>query len=757
MGTTRRSPRQRSSVRSNPTVVAGVAPPAGGGDAVAGWRDFMFQCAVIVLAGLWVYSPTYHGDWLWDDDQLLTQNITVQHRIDPNPQVPPSSLQSLIKLWVSPDGADYFPLSYTALWAQWPFFQMNPHTGGPVQPGDPAVAWPTGYHIVTILCHIAGALLFWRLLHLMRLPGAWLGGLLFAIHPVCVETVGWVSEVKNTLSQPLFLMACCSFVQFDDDRGGGRAAMHYLLAVLFFLLAMFAKTAVVMFPFVVLAFGWWKHGIKVDARGTATLLLAGASLALTVVPELVWMNALRAGKSSWALWTICGSVALLGPVLSALGAFSMLFSAASEGDGEPAAALPTLERYTLYSLPFFWISAVLGLATCYFQWSRAIGQEAIPVGGIASRVATAGMAIVFYLWKAVWPFGLMAIYPRWQVDPPQVWQFLPWPLMAAAVWWLWSHRGTAEQPTWQRHMLFTLSFFVLMLFPILGFITISYMRITWVADHFLYLPMISVIALGSAAAATVYARLSESERPAALAVAGLLLAVLCVSSFRYAHAWAGEESLWPHTINGHPKPCTYALCGCWQAHNRLGAKKFAKGDLESAHYHFQNSTRLRPDLGETHNNLGTTHSARSQMAAQQGNQEAARREMELAIEQFREACRVTPHVPAIQVNYANSLAAAGRFGEAADQYKELLAKMPKEAALWNNYGVALFKQGDNDKAIEAFRRALAINPNLKDAKESLAVATGEKPAPTPPPAQGGQLQLQTPMSPTLGPAPLGPR
>jgi tetratricopeptide (TPR) repeat protein len=240
----------------------------------------------------------------------------------------------------------------------------------------------------------------------------------------------------------------------------------------------------------------------------------------------------------------------------------------------------------------------------------------------------------------------------------------------------------------------------------------------------------------------------------ALAVGALMLGVLGLSSFRYAHAWAGEEALWPHTIKGHPAPCTYRQCGCWQAHNRLGAKKFARGDVESAHFHFQNSTRLRPDLGETHNNLGTTHSARAQMAAQQGNQEAAKREMDLAIEQFREACRVTPHVPAIQVNYANSLAASGRFVEAAEQYKQLLDKMPENPAMWNNYGVALFKQGDTEQAIVAFRKALDIDPNLKDAKESLAVATGEKPMPQAPPPPGGQLQLNLPQSPTLGPVPL---
>ena len=56
------------------------------------------------------------------------------------------------------------------------------------------------------------------------------------------------------------------------------------------------------------------------------------------------------------------------------------------------------------------------------------------------------MATLFYLWKTVWPFNLLTIYPRWDVDPPKAWQFLPWPIMIAAGWWLWTNRGTAERP-----------------------------------------------------------------------------------------------------------------------------------------------------------------------------------------------------------------------------------------------------------------------------------------------------------------------
>jgi protein O-mannosyl-transferase len=599
------------------------------------WRDFLLHAAIIVLAGLWVYSPAYHGDWLWDDDQLLTANPVVQS----------GSLQGLGKLWFNPDGADFFPLSYTALWAQWPFF-------GPR---------PTGYHVTTIVLHLIGSLLLWALLDRMRIPGAWLSSLIFAIHPVAVESVAWVSETKNTLSLPLFLLACLCWVVQDDEGEGPRRKRFYLLSIVFFLLAMLAKTSMVGLPVLLLLHAWWK-------RGTVT------------VQDLI-----RAS-------------------------------------------------------PFFLISLVLGLITIQYQHGRAIGAEKILVGGVASRIATAGMAILFYLKQIVWPVTLLPIYPRWEVDPPKVWQFLAWPVIAAAAAWLWANRGTADRPGWGRHALFGLGFFLLMVLPVLGFVTISYMRITWVADHFIYLPMIGVIALLGAAATRWYERSKPSAQPLILAGGAILLATCGLLAFRYANAWASEDALWTHTLKTNHD--------AWQAHNRLGAKKFSRGDIEGGFYHFTQSTKLRPDLGETHNNLGSALSAKGRL--------------DEAIKEFALACQLTPHVPAMRVNLANALFHAGRFVEASDAFLFLLEKEPNNAAHFNNYAVALYRQGNKDEAIRQFRRALEINPALKDAREGLAVALGEQPA-APTPASGPAATALSPASPqqaptlpgqsTLGPSP----
>ena len=600
------------------------------------WIDLLLHAAIIVLACLWIYSPAYHGDWLWDDDQLLTANPVVQS----------GSLKGLAKLWFYPDGADFFPLSYSALWAQWPFF-------GPQ---------PTGYHVTTILLHLTGALTLWALLARMRIPGAWLSSLLFAIHPVCVESVAWVSETKNTLSLPLCLLSCLCWVSQDDERASGRRARLYGLSILFFLLAMLAKTSMVALPVVLLLHAWWKRG---------------------------------------------------------------------------AVTLQDLVRTS----PFFLISLVLGIITIQYQHGRAIGAETILVGGVASRTATAGMAILFYLKQIVWPVNLLPIYPRWEVDPPKFWQFFAWPVIAAVAALIWANRGTAARPQWGRHAALGFGFFLLMVLPVLGFVTISYMRITWVADHFIYLPMIGVIALIGAAATRWYERSIESAQPLILAGGAVLLATCGLLSFRYANAWASEDALWTHTLKTNNN--------AWQAHNRLGAKKFSRGDIEGGFYHFTQSTKLRPDLGETHNNLGSALSAKGRLNE--------------AIKEFTEACRLTPHVPAMHVNLANSLFQAGRFAEASEKFLALLEKEPKNPALLNNYAVTLYKLGNKEGAVLYFRKALELNPNLKDAREGLAVALGEQTVPAP--AASGQLTPERPFGnpsvieqavpgqSTLGPAP----
>jgi len=598
------------------------------------WLLRFLKVATVVLLCGWCYAPANNGTWLWDDDQSVTQNPVAKAPF------------SVMKIWLNPlaeavqgmargvlhtvglgppppppapvnfGEADYWPLTATGFWLEWHAFGDN----------------PLGYHLVNVALHAVGALLLWRLMVAMRLPGGWFAALLFAVHPLCVETVTWVSELKNVLSLPLMLLALIHFVRADEQREtdalragsgdatqDGRRRMDYGLAVFWFVMAMFAKTSMVMLPPVLLLHAWWKRG--------------------------------RIGVTD-----------------------------------------------IIRTAPFFAVSLAFGLLTIYFQHGRAIGTETIPVGGFWSRLATASLALPFYLGKVLMPVNLLPIYPRWAVDPPRPVQFLPLPIMAGIAAWCWMNRAT-----WGRHVLFALGFFALMLLPVLGFITISYMRITWVADHFVYMPMTGPIVLLAAAATGWAAGVPARFRMALVGLAATTVAVLAIGSFRYSFAWADEEPMWTYTLSRNPD--------AWQAHSRLGARKYSQGKLDEAFFHFSESVRLRPDLAETHNNYGNTLASKGRI--------------DEAIAQFREAARLQPQLAVFQNNLAMTCMQAGRIEDAKEVFRTMLEQWPKDHTLHNNYAFALHRAGDSLGAITSLQRALALAPNYEDAKKNLAVIREE--------------------------------
>ena len=182
------------------------------------------------------------------------------------------SLAGLRSLWLAPAGVNYFPVTFTVQWIQWHLWGNS----------------TLGYHLTNLGLHLLGSLLLWGLLRRIGLPLAWLAGLLFALHPLAVESVAWISEFKNTLSLPLLLGASWAYVAYDDLRRPSR----YLLALLLFACAMLSKSTVAMFPVVLLLYVWWKRARIRPADITASLPFFAIAGGLGVVT--VWFEHHRA-------------------------------------------------------------------------------------------------------------------------------------------------------------------------------------------------------------------------------------------------------------------------------------------------------------------------------------------------------------------------------------------------------------------------------------------------------------------------------
>jgi tetratricopeptide (TPR) repeat protein len=312
---------------------------------------FVLGALIIFALVLAAYRPILPGSFLMDDRRLIEgENPMVTGELGPS------------SVWFQTD----FPLSIFAFWAQW-------------------LAWgakPGCYHAVNMALHALSAVLLWRLLARLRIPGAWLAGVIFAVHPVAVASVARIAELKNTLSLPFFLLAALFYVRYEDaslplresifdgaveSRPAAPAGWWYGLSLAAFVLALLGKTSTVMLPLVLLGGAAFRRG-RVTGRDL-----------------------------------ICTS-------------------------------------------PFFGLSLAFGWMSVWFQKHVALAGQTLAPETFWERLALAGRSFWFYLGKALLPIHLNLVYPRWKADASSLGSFLPALLLGAVFLICWRIRRGWGRP-----------------------------------------------------------------------------------------------------------------------------------------------------------------------------------------------------------------------------------------------------------------------------------------------------------------------
>ncbi|HEX4341745.1 MAG TPA: tetratricopeptide repeat protein, partial [Verrucomicrobiae bacterium] len=187
--------------------------------------------ALFFAAVLIAYWPVRHAGFIWDDDRYVTSNALL------------SRPDGLRRIWFSQDApSQYVPLVYTTLRVEYSVLGLH----------------PAGYHLDNVLLHALNAVLLWRLLKRLKVPGDWLAAGIFALHPVQVESVAWISERKNVLSLLFYLLAVRAWVKFVDgeEKHSGR---QYLLSLGFCALALFSKATACTLPAALLVVLWLRR------------------------------------------------------------------------------------------------------------------------------------------------------------------------------------------------------------------------------------------------------------------------------------------------------------------------------------------------------------------------------------------------------------------------------------------------------------------------------------------------------------------
>ena len=594
--------------------------------------------ALLVLMVVLAYLPALHAGFVWDDGDYVTNNQLLH------------SLNGLWQIWSVPSATpQYYPLTFTSFWVEYHLWQLN----------------PLGYHLVNVLLQALNAILLWTVLRRLSVPGAWLGAAIFAVHPVNVETVAWVTERKNLLAGFFYLssaLACLRFWLPNLVTADGRAAgvsetanislenwKFFWLALFFYFCALLAKTAVIALPAAVLLVVWWKRG-KIGWRGLwplAPFLAVGMAMGL------------------WTVW---------------------------------------VEKHLVHAAGN--------------EWALSLTQRGL----------IAGRAVWFYLGKLLWPHPLTFIYPRWEIKTAQPLAYLPaLALVVALVILSLGRRGRTRPILVTLAYFLALLFPVLGFFNVyffrysfvadhfqylagIGPLALAAAAITLAWDRFnktnlflkpafcgallLLLGTLTWRQCGMYSDLETLWRVTLSRNPDSWLAHNNLGDLLLKQNQR-------KEAFEQFQIALQIKPDDEKI---WF---NLGDAFSADGQQDKAIKCYRKAIEIKPNYFNALNNLGSALAAEGRF--------------DEATDYYLQAKQVEPTSFMTLKNLASAQAATGRLDEAIENYRQAILINPNDPDTCTYLGMTLGQLDRNQEAITAYRAALKLNPDLPDALNNLAL------------------------------------
>ena len=613
-----------------------------GGDAIRPVRPFglwdWVLAVTLFIAVFLVYQPAWQGGLLWDDTEHVTR-----------PEL--RSWHGLCRIWFDVRATpQYYPVVHTVFWVEHKLW------------GGTAL----GYHLVTIFMHATAALLVAIVLRSLAVPGAWLAAAIFALHPVHVESVAWLTEIKNTLSAVFYLSAALLYLRFDRTR----KPAWYMAALALFLLALGSKTVTATLPGALLVIFWWQRGRlswKRDVLPLAPFFLLGAGMGLLtawwelevnmcVGPDFALTPAQRILIATRGAWFHLGK--LFWPAnllfiyprwqvdprawwqyLFPLAVAALLLAAAAirRRTRAPLAAVlyfggtlvPVMGFFNLYTFRFSFIAN-------HYQYLASLGIITLVSAGAATMLNRA------VGWKRLvgWA-GYIALLA-----------------VLAVLSWRQS-RTYADAATLYQAI-------------------IDGNPDCWLAHSNLGLKL---AARGQADEAIAHFRTALDLKPDNFEARNNLAMVLADCG-RFTEA----ETDYRKALDLNPNNA--------EVHNNLANALAHRGKFKEAIAHYETALKIKPDYAEAHSNFAAVLAANGRVAE--------------AIAHYQAAVEARPDYADAYNNLGVALAGCGRGDEAISQYETALKIKPDSATAHYNLGNILGERGQADEALAQFRAAQEI-------------------------------------------------
>jgi len=613
-------------------------------------RDWFFSLFLVAIT-LLAYRPVWNGQHIWDDDQHLIR-----------PEL--FTVDGLIRIWTVPGAIrQYYPVVATAFWTQNQLWGSS----------------PLPHHLVNILLHSLAAILLLGILRQLKIPGARLAAIFFALHPLQVESVAWNSELKNTLSGVFTLGAVWVYLKFDETRRW----LDYAFALALFACALLSKTVVATTPAALLVVLWWKRG-RLSWKQDVLPLIPFFALGVGLGAFSVWMEHTFVGAegsefqfsliercliAGRAIWFYLGKLVWPHPLIfvyprwqisqaiwwqylfpaTALGLLAFLWRLREKSRAPLAAFLifggtlfPALGFFNVYPFRFSFVAD-------HFQYLACIAPLTL-----AAAAVTIG-------------------FNRMSASVVRIVQPLSSALLAAALFTM----------TWQQSATYRD-------IDTLWKTTIARNPDSWLAyAHYGW----TLFQRGDLDASMRYLEHALKIKPddaEAHDSLGLVLqqkGLLDEASVQFTAALKFRPN----------DPVAYM---------NLGGILKQKGQVDAAVSHYRKALELKPDDAEMHARLGG-------VLRQQGMVDEAMAHLMIALESNSGDARA-------HRDLGLALHQKGRLSEAIPHYQSALAIKPDYAEAHNDLGVALLQKGQTSDAILQFRQTLALVPNNVETLDNLA-------------------------------------
>ena len=617
-------------------------------------------CLLLVAVTLAVYWPVLRYDFVsYDDQDYIASNVHVQTGL---------TLPNIVWAFSTGQTANWHPLTWLSLMLDVELFGKD----------------PMGSHFTNLLFHLANTVLVFLLFR--RLTAAdWRSAFvaaLFALHPLHVESVAWISERKDVLSTFFGLLALLFYAGYARGVTGdtcrvtrtesilsrvtclpdealakaGHVSRFYWPALVFFALGLMSKPMLVTLPFVMLLLDYWP-----------LRRVSGVRCQVASVP-------------------VRESHMTLNPQLS------------------------TLNQLVVEKTPFFLLSAISCVVTFIVQQKSGAMASLVRIS-ITGRIENTFVSYGRYLGKTFWPVNLAVLYPHpnyWDAELVIFSTALVAGLSVAAVWlgrklpfvsvgWFW---------------------FVGTLIPVIGLVQVGNQSM---ADRYTYVPLMGIFIVVAWGWNELCTNQHWPKSAAGILAASLLVACGLRAKDQISH-WQNSGTLFSHAIavteDNHI------------AYNNLGNYLFDRGQVPEAMDCYTKSLQIKPNYPEALYNLGNAFAKtgnldgavdnyrralqivpdRDDVLNNFGTVLAKQKQYAEAMANFEKALRVNPDSPNAHNNLATVLFIEHRFDEAARHYREALRLMPDNPQFHSNLGDVLVQQGQIAEAARCYQEALRLNP-----------------------------------------------